>query len=210
MQSSGHWPNPSHITLGERRGKSDLARFSLDPSWPRGVSETGRSWAYPSPPMSTSPPPPLRRNPETDNRGRTSFNISAQDGGRGTQPPQGEQRDNVRMTQPSIYQNEAYGPGQYQTFQQMGQAPMEHSQFQYAQHRPQPQQQQIGAASIYPSVHSHQHPPMPSQDTEGRPVSENSDHASPKSQRKTKGHVASACVPCKKAHLRYESNDQLN
>lgn len=26
---------------------------------------------------------------------------------------------------------------------------------------------------------------------------------SPKSQRKTKGHVASACVPCKRAHLRY-------
>lgn len=27
-------------------------------------------------------------------------------------------------------------------------------------------------------------------------------YTSPKSQRKTKGHVASACVPCKKAHLR--------
>ncbi|KAF3350353.1 hypothetical protein VdG2_01489 [Verticillium dahliae VDG2] len=29
--------------------------------------------------------------------------------------------------------------------------------------------------------------------------------ASPKSQRKTKGHVASACVPCKKAHLRCDA-----
>lgn len=26
---------------------------------------------------------------------------------------------------------------------------------------------------------------------------------SPKPQRKTKGHVASACVPCKRAHLRF-------
>ena len=26
---------------------------------------------------------------------------------------------------------------------------------------------------------------------------------SPKAQRRTKGHVASACMPCKRAHLRY-------
>ncbi|KAI1361292.1 hypothetical protein F5Y08DRAFT_330940 [Xylaria arbuscula] len=32
--------------------------------------------------------------------------------------------------------------------------------------------------------------------------SENPSFTSPKSQRKTKGHVASACVPCKRAHLR--------
>ncbi|KAG8422890.1 hypothetical protein J3459_009920 [Metarhizium acridum] len=31
---------------------------------------------------------------------------------------------------------------------------------------------------------------------------ENQSMSSPKSQRKTKGHVASACVPCKRAHLR--------
>jgi hypothetical protein len=29
--------------------------------------------------------------------------------------------------------------------------------------------------------------------------------SSPKLQRKTKGHVASACVPCKRAHLRFVS-----
>lgn len=29
------------------------------------------------------------------------------------------------------------------------------------------------------------------------------DFQSPRQQRKTKGHVASACVPCKRAHLRY-------
>ncbi|KAI3338665.1 hypothetical protein F4824DRAFT_488395 [Ustulina deusta] len=34
------------------------------------------------------------------------------------------------------------------------------------------------------------------------PGSENPAFTSPKSQRKTKGHVASACVPCKRAHLR--------
>lgn len=33
-------------------------------------------------------------------------------------------------------------------------------------------------------------------------VAESQQMTSPKSQRKTKGHVASACVPCKRAHLR--------
>jgi hypothetical protein len=33
-------------------------------------------------------------------------------------------------------------------------------------------------------------------------IIENQPMTSPKSQRKTKGHVASACVPCKRAHLR--------
>ncbi|KAF4425193.1 Transcription activator of gluconeogenesis ERT1 [Fusarium austroafricanum] len=36
-------------------------------------------------------------------------------------------------------------------------------------------------------------------------VVENQPMTSPKSQRKTKGHVASACVPCKRAHLRCDS-----
>ncbi|PHH67768.1 hypothetical protein CDD82_1147 [Ophiocordyceps australis] len=34
---------------------------------------------------------------------------------------------------------------------------------------------------------------------------ENQSFTSPKSQRKTKGHVASACVPCKRAHLRCDA-----
>lgn len=37
---------------------------------------------------------------------------------------------------------------------------------------------------------------------ESAPMREGPDYTSPKNQRKTKGHVASACVPCKKAHLR--------
>lgn len=36
-------------------------------------------------------------------------------------------------------------------------------------------------------------------------VVENQPMTSPKSQRKTKGHVASACVPCKRAHLRCDA-----
>jgi len=37
------------------------------------------------------------------------------------------------------------------------------------------------------------------------PATDSSTPASPKSQRKAKGHVASACVPCKRAHLRCDA-----
>ncbi|KHN98079.1 C6 zinc finger domain-containing protein [Metarhizium album ARSEF 1941] len=48
------------------------------------------------------------------------------------------------------------------------------------------------------------------QSTEGGPSStENQSMSSPKSQRKTKGHVASACVPCKRAHLRCDARPRL-
>merc|ERR1712000_322120 len=40
---------------------------------------------------------------------------------------------------------------------------------------------------------------------ERAPIREPADFQSPKSQRKAKGHVASACVPCKRAHLRCDA-----
>ncbi|KAI6376760.1 hypothetical protein MCOR25_002723 [Pyricularia grisea] len=49
-------------------------------------------------------------------------------------------------------------------------------------------------------------PPQPSYSNPPRPSpQEPHPYTSPKTQRKTKGHVASACVPCKKAHLRCDS-----
>lgn len=47
--------------------------------------------------------------------------------------------------------------------------------------------------------------PQSSYSNPPRPPQEPQSYASPKTQRKTKGHVASACVPCKKAHLRCDS-----
>lgn len=38
-------------------------------------------------------------------------------------------------------------------------------------------------------------------------TNEGQPYTSPKSQRKAKGHVASACVPCKRAHLRLVTRD---
>jgi hypothetical protein len=47
-----------------------------------------------------------------------------------------------------------------------------------------------GSSQAYPAMGGQQTAP------------EGSGYTSPKSQRKAKGHVASACVPCKRAHLR--------
>ncbi|KAJ4389675.1 hypothetical protein N0V93_007147 [Gnomoniopsis smithogilvyi] len=91
----------------------------------------------------------------------------------------------------------------------------------YAYQRPEDHMQR--PVSSYLPQHNqilpqHQHPylPAPAQiPTSGpvagystvtsRPPTRDSQQsfASPKSQRKTKGHVAAACVPCKKAHLRW-------
>jgi hypothetical protein len=53
---------------------------------------------------------------------------------------------------------------------------------------------------IYPL--RHQQPPGPFLGSDRGTIAEAPGYTSPKTQRKTKGHVASACVPCKRAHLR--------
>src|SRR5436190_1748299 len=68
MQSLGHACDALNIPLGERRGKSDLARFSLDLEWARGACDPARSRAYPSPPMSGSPPLHTPPNSESVDR----------------------------------------------------------------------------------------------------------------------------------------------
>jgi hypothetical protein len=45
-------------------------------------------------------------------------------------------------------------------------------------------------------------PPAPSSTPNKPPIREASEFSSSKQQRKTKGNVASACGPCKRAHLR--------
>ncbi|CZT45328.1 uncharacterized protein RSE6_05628 [Rhynchosporium secalis] len=200
MQSPTPRRDNSDLSLGERRGKSDLARFSLDLSWARAASDSARSRAYPSPPMSGSPPLPPRRNPDSSDRGHGVYGSGGQDVYRGMPAPMEhmEQRGQaVRSYMPEHVPSMSY-PGQYRS-NHMPVAPM-----QYQQTLPQlPLQQQ---------QHHHQmhgFPPHPQQITQpfsvpDRPlIREPAEFHSPKQQRKTKGHVASACVPCKRAHLRY-------
>ncbi len=196
MQSLTYRSDHSNTSLGKRRGIIDLARFSLDLSWTRAVSDSARARAYPSPPMSGSPPLPPRRNPESD-RGHGSYGPSGQDVFRGTQITQME---NVEQRGPPL---RGYPPGP------MAQSPyasqyrpedMTPAQQQYPQQRAPipspPQQQHQGYASHLP------HASAPFSTPDRQPMREGPEFSSPKQQRKTKGHVASACVPCKRAHLR--------
>ncbi|RDW69561.1 hypothetical protein BP6252_08581 [Coleophoma cylindrospora] len=193
MQSLSNRSEQSNISLGERRGKSDLARFSLDLSWARAVSHGARSRAYPSPPMSGSPPLPPRRNPESSDRDHGSYGPG-QDVFRSTLTPQLEPSRRVgaplRPYQPEL-QHTAYPHAQMDD-------PAARYQYQQAPQQMPPQPQ-------YYAAHP---PPQPAQQysvAARQPILEASDHNSPKAQRKTKGHVASACVPCKRAHLRCDA-----
>ena len=199
MQSSTSQRHNSYTPLGERRGILDLAQFSLDLSWTRAVSDSARARAYPSPPMSGSPPLPPRRNPESD-RGHQSYGPSGQDVFRGTQAPQME---NVEHRTPQM---RTYQPGPMSQAPYAGQyrpddIPL--AQHQYPPQRvpiPSPPQQQHHGFGPRPP---HASVPFPTSDRP--PMRDVPEFSSPKQQRRTKGHVASACVPCKRAHLRYEA-----
>ncbi|PSS16780.1 hypothetical protein M430DRAFT_248263 [Amorphotheca resinae ATCC 22711] len=198
MQSSTHRGDNSYISLGERRGKSDLARFSLDLSWARAVSDAAPSKAYPSPPMSGSPPLPPSRNPDASDCGHGSYGSTGQDPLRGAQ-----------ATQPEHPERSRGPPGQGQAFQE----PLPHAAMlppYRVEEMPQqqlPYQQQQAQIPLQQQPRQHTYvlqgpPPGPAPD---RPAVDARQYSSPKVQRKTKGHVASACVPCKRAHLRCDA-----
>lgn len=189
MQSSTYRRDHSYISLGERRGKSDLARFSLDLSWTRAVSDGAHSRAYPSPPMSGSPPLPPRRNPDSSDRGHGSYGSTGQDVFRGTQTSQPEHPERSRAPPLRAYQ-EALPQVGYPPYRMEDIPPQ-------VQYQPRPQMQPQQQQQVYAPVTT------PQFSTAERPsIGETPDFSSPKAQRKTKGHVASACVPCKRAHLR--------
>ncbi|KAF7547128.1 hypothetical protein G7046_g9099 [Stylonectria norvegica] len=193
--------------LGQRRGISDLARIALDLTWAPQRSEyeaSARSRAYPSPPMSGSPPLPPKATREVGNRGRATggyLHVNTQHVYQGTSNQQSpidhRGTSNMPPSLPRIYQQEPVERLSYPY--QRPEEPLSRS-----QPYPQPgvpgipQQQGYlpaggsGAAAPY-AVHSR--PPAPDQQM-----------SSPKSQRKPKGHVASACVPSQRPCSRCLSN----
>ncbi|PTB70676.1 hypothetical protein BBK36DRAFT_1175146 [Trichoderma citrinoviride] len=204
MTSITHSSNPTPpLPPGHHQSYLNPARCAFDLSWGRKEPSTeesaGRSRAYPSPPMSGSPPLPLRSAHEAGSRGEAPSYYAPRllDGLRGgpAQPLPTNHRD-----QPSPI-TRSYPP-----------EPTTRSPYSY------PRPEDAGRIVPYPPQHHHGMPqgmaPAPylnsaSSNTEAYPVPDRTQAAetqpftSPKTQRKTKGHVASACVPCKKAHLRY-------
>ncbi|KAF4625436.1 hypothetical protein G7Y89_g12731 [Cudoniella acicularis] len=204
MQSSIPYRDTLNISLGERRGKSDLARFSLDLSWARAVSDGARSRAYPSPPMSGSPPqPPPRRNPDTSDRGQGSYGSSGQEAFQRTQTPQSEQSE-TRGSMLRAYQPETLPPASYPPYHELSQAPHPYQQHQQRSHLA---PQQMVPQQPHGFRQQATQPPPPPFATPDRPqVGDAPEFPSPKTQRKTKGHVASACVPSQRPCSRCTAN----
>jgi hypothetical protein len=195
MQSLTYCPDTSNISLGERRGNSDLARFSLDLSWARAVSDIARSRAYPSPPMSGSPPLPPRRNPDVSDRGHGGYGSMGQDVFRGIQTSQSE------------YPERSRGPPLRAAYAEPQPLSTPYTSYRLEDMQPQGQYQQPPRQQIqlppHPPPTYVQQPPQPFPPHDRSSTAGGPEFSSPKAQRKTKGHVASACVPCKRAHLRY-------
>jgi hypothetical protein len=196
MQAPSHHCEPSNISLGQRRGASDLARFALDLTGARAESDTAaRSRDYPSPPMSGSPPLPPKPTQEAGDRSQGGYQTPSQDVYRGVSTSQGDSR-----LQPGV-------PAPSRPFPQ---EPPERMQYSFsrpeeAMHRPLSYPPQTGQImSQHPYLPLPGPAPVPSAYpvSPRPPASDNPSYTSPKTQRKTKGHVASACVPCKRAHLR--------
>ncbi|KAF9881595.1 hypothetical protein CkaCkLH20_00741 [Colletotrichum karsti] len=231
MQAISKDCDTSSTSLGQRRGISDLARFALDLTWattPRAESETpARPRDYPSPPMSGSPPLPPKANQEVGDRGQQPHGssyppISSQDAYRGGPLPPNTQQGDIRGPPPphpppqSLPPPPAPRPYHPETDRMAYSYPRPddhmrnppsgyaHMASQALQQRPPPYMQMPGPPPPPQHQHQHQHSypaPMP------QPPQESAPYTSPKAQRKTKGHVASACVPCKRAHLRNGKED---
>lgn len=214
MQAKSRTRETSSIPLGQRRGVSDLARFALDLTWAKQRAEPGtaaRPRAYPSPPMSGSPPLPPNTTQEAGERASLYSSY----------PAAASLHDAYRGGSVAAPQRIIHGPPPHSSRSLYQPEPSERLAYSY----PRPDEPTPTSAT-YPPIAGqpmHHRPPTympmtgppsgpgplppPSQTFAGSQatqsaVDDNASLTSPKSQRKTKGHVASACVPCKKAHLR--------
>ncbi|KAK3390375.1 hypothetical protein B0H63DRAFT_519602 [Podospora didyma] len=218
MQAISHRDDHSRISLGHRRGVSDLARFALDLTWARADSESAaRLRSYPSPPMSGSPPLPPKVSQEVAERSQGTYQATTQDAYRGIPATQGEERAQTGAPlPPRSFLLE--GPERMYAFHRSEMPvtrPLSYHQ-QHTQLAPQPAYLLAPGAGAGlgsgpgagvgagPGVTAGPLPTPHYAAASHHPIQE-SHQTSPKPQRKTKGHVASACVPCKKAHLRCDA-----
>ena len=205
-----HFDRNPHLLGTSRSISSDPNRPSLDLARGSQWAEqefSARPRPYPSPPMSASSPLPSDKAKEASGRDQALRNYrpgSSQD----VHPrspaqfyPSGSQGQQQNpLPTPRMYPQEPPATMTY-VYRKPDEAlpppiPMSF---------PPPRAQGIRDG---PPQHSYdpmtgRGAPPPGYPVLGRPPPlEDHGYTSPKSQRKTKGHVASACVPCKKAHLR--------
>lgn len=243
-------------SLGQRRGKPDLARFSLKSTSDRPRADSGSaalSRGYPSPPMSGSPHlppnappiqfaersqgghgglqestttsqnvrhsfPALQADPRLQQAGviagssrRTSYLGETQDRPQDrVQYPFSNPHPESSLPRPPLpnpYQGQSHNQHFAPAHQTLYQSHHQHPPYQPMPNQPAPAPSiGSGPGSALPSIAipslmsgTMTSAPAPRAALEQR---EGPTQSSPKLQRKTKGHVASACVPCKRAHLR--------
>ncbi|KAI1436617.1 hypothetical protein GGR50DRAFT_197921 [Xylaria sp. CBS 124048] len=206
MQALNRGAEQSFIPLGLRRGRPDPAVSTKDPAW--GQTEKERALcstrAYPSPPMSGSPPRPPKHDQEVTERGHGGYHTLTHDAYRAGSTMSGDEYRPAPPYPPLPPPPAARRPFPLETPERPS----------YSYQRP----------MTYPPPPVHMMPPtqyslppvngpafgpgfgpVPYLMHINHPGPEHPAFTSPKSQRKTKGHVASACVPCKRAHLRCDA-----
>jgi len=204
MRDIGRRDQETRIALGNRRGTLDLARLSIHLTWAGADSESAACIrSYPSPPMSGSPPLPPKASQEAAERIQgTIYQPTSQDVYRGSIATQGEERA----------QSAAPAPPRLSPSSASERAPYSFQRIEGTMARSLPYPQQLAApipqAPYRPLHRAAPTPPLPAppQPYPAPPQLPGTDtmrQLSPKPLRKTKGHVASACVPCKRAHLRF-------
>ncbi|KAK4193749.1 hypothetical protein QBC35DRAFT_371036 [Podospora australis] len=206
----GHPGDDSWTPLGQRRGISDLARsaLSLDLHWTNRADSVSaaRQRSYPSPPMSGSPSIPPKLSQEAAERTQGTYQTTTHDVYRGIPTTQGQERTQTGVAGPRQYMSETLERTTQYSFPHP-ERPTQPQPLSYTQ-----LSGQIGVppgGQYLPSLGSGNvigtPGPLPNQQvyapTIHAPIHDTHQQTSPKA-RKTKGHVASACVPCKKAHLR--------
>lgn len=206
MQTPNRGIDQSFIPLSQRRGRSDQAAGALNLTWARVEEEEcalRSTRAYPSPPMSGSPPRPLKPNQEVAGRGQGGFQTPTHDvyragptvsGGEYQAAPPLPPPLPITARRPFAAETSERVPYPYRRPEDTLSRPIPYPP-PAGQMMPQPQYSlpPVAGPGLGPAPYS-----IPT----NPPISENPPFTSPKSQRKTKGHVASACVPCKRAHLR--------
>lgn len=208
MRAFGHRGDDSWTFFGQRRGISDPARFGLDLKRTRTDPVGGAGpGSYPSPPMSGSPPIPRRTSHEVAERSQGTYQTTLQDVYSGIPTTQSEERAQGGV---------AGGPRPFPSDTPAERAPYAFPRLEGPGPRPLPYPQPLSQATAQQAAYmpglgpgqAPSHPgPLPAPHTyptsAHSPIPGSLHDTPPKPQRKTKGHVASACVPCKKAHLRF-------
>ncbi|KAI1174631.1 hypothetical protein F4777DRAFT_377603 [Nemania sp. FL0916] len=213
MQTLNRGIEQLFIPLGQRRGRSDQATSILDLARVQAEEKEcalRSTRAYPSPPMSGSPPRPPKPNQEAVERGQRGSQASTHHAYRaGPAVPAVEYR--TGPPQPPLPPPPSLAPGRPFPLETQERHPYayRHSEDVVAQpitYAAPPGQMLPQSQYSLPPVVGAGFGPAPYPMSTNPSSSENPpSFTSPKSQRKTKGHVASACVPCKKAHLRCDA-----